>query len=90
MGPTNSLHASVQNSEYNERFDFKSLHNNHDIFYDEAVLIFFMNTIAKSYVKTSIFIELRMWKSILVCWLAYDVIIIAVIFLLYSISSYTL
>ena len=30
---------------------FKSSHNNHDIFYDEMVLIFFMNTIAKLHVK---------------------------------------
>ena len=30
---------------------YKSILNNHDIFYDEMVLIFFMNTIAKSHVK---------------------------------------
>ena len=30
---------------------YKSNHNNRDIFYDEMVLIFFMNTIAKLHVK---------------------------------------
>ena len=30
---------------------YKSIHNNCDIFYDEMVLIFFMNTIAKPHVK---------------------------------------
>ena len=30
---------------------YKSILNNHDIFYDEMVLIFFMNTIAKPHGK---------------------------------------
>ena len=30
---------------------YKSIHINRDIFYDEMVLIFFMNTIAKPHVK---------------------------------------
>ena len=30
---------------------YQNLHSNHDIFYDEIVLIFFMDTIAKPHVK---------------------------------------
>ena len=41
----------INSPTYGITVPYKSIHNNRDIFFDEMVLIFFMNTIAKPHCR---------------------------------------